>query len=385
MKTKYILYPVLIFSLLLSCKNADDFQDMIYFTGTEKSTTAKFAIDGPTNIGISITASTKVESDIAVQVKAAPEMIDGYNKANDKQYMALPEGSYDLSTTQVTITEGQNVSEQIRFSINSLDNFEEGVTYCMPVTITGTDGGLPVLEPCRTLYVVIDRTIITHAASLTGNYFKVPFSTNPDLSSVPHVSMEARVLVNSFQSSNPYISSLIGIEEHFLLRFGDVTINKEQLQLAGGGYPLTSTIDFATGTWYHVAIVYDGSKLKLYINGVLNATTDAPRGNINLASASSGGFHIGYSAGGRYLNGAISEARVWTKALTEVEIQSNMCYVDATTPGLLAYWRFNEGQKIIDEESGGEIDLVKDWTGNGYDLQPARGEIVWIEGVRCPE
>lgn len=385
MKTKYILYPVLMFSLLLSCKNADDFQDMIYFTGTEKSTTAKFAIDGPTNMGISISASTKVSGDVGVQVKAAPELIDEYNKVNDKMYKLLPEGSYDLSTTQVTISDGQSVSDQIRFSINSLEQFEEGVTYCMPITIVGTDGGMPVLEPCRTLYMVIDRTIITHAASLTANYFKVPFSTNPDLSSVPQVSMEARVLVNSFQASNPYISSLMGIEENFLLRFGDVTIGKDQLQLAGGGYPLTGTINFATGTWYHVALVYDGSKLKLYINGVLNASTSAPRGNINLADTYSGGFHIGFSAGGRYLDGAISEARVWTKALTEVDIQSNMCYVDATSEGLLAYWRFNEGKKVKVEGSEEEKDIVKDWTGHGYDLQPAKGEIVWIEGVRCPE
>lgn len=385
MKTNYILYPVLIFCLLLSCKNADDFQDMIYFTGTDKSTTTKFTIDGPTNMGISISASTKVTQDVGIQVKAAPEMVDAYNKKNDRKYKPLPEGSYDLSTTQVTISEKKNVSDQIRFSINSLDDFEEGVTYCMPITIVSTDGDMPVLEPCRTLYVVVDRTIITYAASLTGNYFKVPFSSNPDLSSVPQVTMEARVLVNSFQASNPYISSLMGIEENFLLRFGDVTIGRNQLQLAGGGYPLTGTENFAVGKWYHVALVYDGNKLKLYINGVLNASTNAPRGNINLADTYSGGFHIGFSAGGRYLNGAISEARVWTKALNEVDIQGNMCYVDATSEGLLAYWRFNEGKKTVDEESGGEIDLVKDWTGHGYDLQPARGEIVWIQGVRCPE
>lgn len=375
MKIKYILYPVVIFSLMLSCKNADDFQDMIYFTGTEKSTAAKFTIDGPASMGISVTSSTKLGGDIHVKVKTAPELIEGYNKVNDKQYKALPEGSYDLSTETATILNGQNVSSQIKFSVNSLDNFEEGVTYCMPVTIVNTDGNLPVLESCRTLYVVIDRTIITYAASLTNNYFKVPFSKNEELNSIPNVSMETRVFVNSFQGSSPFISSLIGIEERFLLRFGDVTINKEQLQLAGGGYPLTSTSDFSTGRWYHVAIVYDGSKLKLYIDGTLNATTDAPRGNIDLTDTYSGGFHIGFSAGGRYLNGAVSETRVWTKALTEVEIQNNMCYVDPTSPNLLAYWRFNEG-------SG---NTVKDWTGNGYDLTSSRGNIDWKEGVRCPE
>lgn len=374
MKTKYMLYVIAISALMASCKNADDFQDMVYFTVTENSVTSRYAIDGPASIGLTVTSSTKMESDLNVKLKAAPELLDEYNRVNERQYKALPKGSYDLSAETTTILKGQNVSNPVRLSINSTDKFEDGVTYCMPVTITGTDGNMPVLESFRTLYIVIDRTIITYAASLDGNYFKVPFSANEDLKSVPNVSMETRVFVNKFQASDPFISSVIGIEENFLLRFGDVNIHKEQLQLAGGGYPLTSTVDFQIGRWYHVAIVYDGSKLKLYIDGKLNASTDAPRGNINLADTYSGGFQIGYSANGRLLNGAISETRVWTKALTEAEIQNNLCYVDPTSPNLLAYWRFNEG----------EGDKIKDWTGHGYDLKSARKAVVWIKGVRCP-
>ncbi|MDL2211171.1 DUF1735 and LamG domain-containing protein [Bacteroides sp. OttesenSCG-928-M17] len=375
MKTKYTLLTIVILSMLFSCKNADDFQDVIFFTGTEKSAVAKFTIDGPSNMGISVSASGKVESDVSIQVKPAPELVENFNKVNGKQYKPLPEGSYDLSTNEIIISKGQHVSDQIRLSINSLDSFEEGVTYCLPITIINSNGNMPVLEASRTLYAVISRTIITYAASINGIYFKVPFSNDQNLSSVPNVTMEARVFVNAFQEYNPFISTLMGIEENFLLRFGDVTIDKEQLQLAGGKYPLTSTINFETGTWYHVALVYNGSTLKLYINGTLNATTDAPRGNINLADTQAGGFHIGYSAGGRLLNGVVSEIRVWTKALSEVDIQNNICFVDPTTTGLLAYWRFNEG-------AGNE---VKDWTGNGYDIQPAKGSISWVEGVRCPE
>lgn len=374
MKVKLLIIAAIV-ALFTSCKNEEDFQDVIYFTGTEITPTAKYSIDGPADIGISISASCKVNHDVTAQVQARPDLVDAYNIANAKNYKALPEGSYQLSSTSLMLTEGKYVSKPLRLSITSTEKFEEGVTYCLPISIMSVEGELPVLESSRTIYAVINRTIITYAADLNGStYFTVPFSKDADLQAVPQVTMEARVYMKGFKGTNPFISSLIGIEENFLLRFGDVNIDKNQIQLAGGKFPVTGTLQFETNKWYHVAITYDGAQLKLYVNGELNASTDAPRGTINLADEYSGGFHIGFSAGGRQLNGAVSEVRVWTKALSEMDIANNICYVDPTAEGLLAYWRFNEG-------TGNDI---KDWSGNGWDLTSSRS-VLWMEGVRCPE
>lgn len=168
----------------------------------------------------------------------------------------------------------------------------------------------------------------------------------------------------------------MGLEENFLLRFGDVNIKNNQLQLAGGGFPVTSKTEFELNKWYHVAVVYDGSTIKLYVNGEPDGQTDAPRGPINLCGTGKNTFYIGYSAGGRCFNGAISEVRVWKKALNQMEIQNNMCYVAPDSyPDLIAYWRFNDGAKA---------DVIKDWTGNGWDLKISRMPD-WVEGVKCPE
>lgn len=373
MKTYYLLLIVFVVCLFSACKNADDFQDVVYFTGTETSPVSKFTVDGPAEMAITVSASCKAEQKVKVQVKADPGKVEGYNQATGKVYKMLPEGSYKLSDSELTIEEGKTASTPLKISLLSVDDFEEGVVYCLPVSITGVDG-LPVLEASRTIYVVFNQVIITKAASLASNYFAVSFERDESLKSVPNVSMEARVYVNQFQSSNPYISTVMGIEENFLLRFGDVNIDPNQIQLAGGGFQVTGTTQFETKKWYHLAVVYDGTEIKLYINGILNGSIAAPRGNINLTDDYSGGFHIGRSVNSRYLNGAISEARVWTKALTANEILNNMCYVDPTSPGLLAYWRMNEceGQN------------VKDWTGHGWDIKAGR-DIVWMEGVRCPE
>ena len=383
MKAKYILLLTAFFAICLSgCKKGAEYNPALYFTGTDQTPEVKFVVDGPSSMGVSITSSVRVGKDINVNVKLAPELVADYNARKKTAYEYLPDGSFNLSATNTVIKSGVNISDAIQFSITSLADFREGVTYIVPITITGTDGDIPVLESSRTLYLIIKRTIITQAASLAGNrYFSVPtFMSDASLAAVPNLTLECRVLVNSFQTANPFITSVMGIEETFLLRFGDVSIPNNKLQLAAGQvvgagkYPVTSNAAFSTGQWHHIAAVYNGSTMSLYVDGVLDNYTDAAPGGINLTSTWEGGFLIGRSAGSRYLNGYISEARVWSKALTANELQNNLCYVDPASAGLLAYWRFNGTSTGND---------VPDLTGHGH-TAIGNNTLNWILGVRCP-
>lgn len=59
-------------------------------------------------------------------------------------------------------------------------------------------------------------------------------------------------------------------------------------------------------------------------------------------------FHIGYSyEPGREMDGMISECRIWNVVRTQDEIKDNFYDVDPKTPGLLGYWKFNEGSGDI--------------------------------------
>ncbi len=381
-KAKYLFTVlILVAGFFTGCRKGAHYHPALYFTGTEQSPTVKFVIDGPASLGVSVTSSIKVSKDITVNIKIKPELVDVYNDLKGTAYEFLPQGSYDLSATSVVIRNGVNISDPSMFSVTSLVDFVEGVTYCVPITITDVIGDIPVLESSRTVYLIIKRAIITQAMSLASSqYFTVPsFQSTTALSSIPKLTLECRVYANAFQTANPFISSIIGIEENFLLRFGDVSVANNQLQLAGGlintkKFPVTSKTFFSTGKWYHVAVVYNGSTMSLYVNGVLDNYTDAETGGLNLTDSYSGGFHIGFSAGGRYLNGYVSEARVWTRALSQVELEENLCYVDPASDGLLAYWRFNG------TATGNN---VPDLTGHGHTAVGAKN-VVWINGVRCP-
>jgi hypothetical protein len=74
-------------------------------------------------------------------------------------------------------------------------------------------------------------------------------------------------------------------------------------------------------TWTHLAMTYDGANMRLYVNGAL-VTTRAATGNI---VATGNPLRIGGNAAwGEYFAGQIDEVRIYNRALTQAEIQTDM-------------------------------------------------------------
>ncbi|GII85544.1 hypothetical protein Ssi03_35340 [Sphaerisporangium siamense] len=81
-----------------------------------------------------------------------------------------------------------------------------------------------------------------------------------------------------------------------------------------------SSQNIPTGTWSHLALTYDGSKLAFYLNG-----TKTGEANLTGALRADGGpLRIGgNSAWGEYFSGLIDEVRVYNRALSASEIQND--------------------------------------------------------------
>jgi hypothetical protein len=102
-------------------------------------------------------------------------------------------------------------------------------------------------------------------------------------------------------------------------------------------YNLTTTI--LIGSWSHIALTYDGSIYKLYLNGAL---VNSYTGGIQFQNLATKLFYgNGYNG---YWNGSMDEARVWSTARTQAEIQQFMnSELVGTESGLLSYFKFNQG------------------------------------------
>ena len=384
---KKLIIATAVLALLCSCQKSIIDKEGLYQNGIvafQSNSTGELAAfleeDGP--ITFTLASSTKLDKDVTVNFEPVRDqaVLEAFNKAQGTGYWLLPEENYTLDKHSAVIKAGNAVSEPVSMQV-SIDGFKNGVIYCLPLKITGTSSSMTAIPGQEYAYVVIRGYVYASAANLPGgSYFEMPSTVSDPALSLEVCTMEIRVKANSWAGSNPFISSLIGVEENFLLRFGDISCGPNQLQLAGQGVSITSKAHFDTGKWYHVAVVADGIKqtCDLYINGELDSSTPMGGKGINLGKVYNSKFAIGMSEKGRYLNGQVSEARVWGRLLTPTELMNNQCSIvdpvkEAQENKLLGYWK-------LDAENRG-----KDLTGHGYDGY-AHGSVTYTEAnIRCPE
>jgi hypothetical protein len=113
--------------------------------------------------------------------------------------------------------------------------------------------------------------------------------------------------------------------------------------------------------WYHLAGSWDNSTLSLYVNGLLETKINPyTKGFIDNFKCQFphceeglqiGGYHMKQDQGffdGQHFKGAMDEIRVWKIGRTQKQIQSSMSKtLKGTEPGLMYYWRMDEGQGTL--------------------------------------
>lgn len=154
----------------------------------------------------------------------------------------------------------------------------------------------------------------------------------------------------------------------------------------------------ATGTWHHVAFVYDGSDQIIYIDGTAVFTAPSS-GAVTQGNGANFGLVIGARFDGtqQYTNTTFEDVRVWSLARTSTQINANMSTnLTGSETGLVAYYRFEDGagsSTVTDLSGNGNtltmnnMDPATDWvTGlfsvpsTGTDVVSSCGPYTWIDG-----
>jgi hypothetical protein len=110
-----------------------------------------------------------------------------------------------------------------------------------------------------------------------------------------------------------------------------------------GAQSYINTSDWSTGNWYNVIGTYDGSNVKLYLDGVLKDTV-ALTGTVDNATQS---FRIGRYGASSDFNGNIDEVAIWNRALSASEISALStanapANILALSDKPVAYWPLGE-------------------------------------------
>ena len=160
--------------------------------------------------------------------------------------------------------------------------------------------------------------------------------------SLTAITIEAWVYHNTLPASVVQRYVTINPEVAVLRYDGSGGVNKLHFYIKktnGSLYALQAENVLTTGTWMHVAGTYDGTTMKLYLNGKLLSSA-TPAGGLYPPSGS-----FSFSANGaEAFNGKMDEVSVWNSARTITDIREDM-YRTAPTANanLKNYWQFNDG------------------------------------------
>ncbi len=363
LKSIYLVSMALLAGTFAACNDNDveNFDNQVYIkASTMTSTVLLKNTVSDTEGSFQISMARPEAQDITITLKADPSLVAIYNAAYYDTAEALPENYYTVETPQTTILAGAVVSDDVTVSFKNLTELDREKVYVLPVTVDQASIG--VLKSSGTMYYVLKgAALINTVPDITKNLVYVTWN-NPDVvNNMNKLTAEALIRVSKFDKM---LTSIMGIEGRFLLRIGDSGIPQNQLQVATGkGNVTDESLAIPTNEWTHIAMTYDADakSVTIYINGKNMLETTLDYGTVNWGQTMTdegNGFWIGHSYNrDRWLEGNISEVRIWNRVLTSAEINAkdHFYQVEPDADGLVSYWKFDEGAgTAIHDYSGNE-------------------------------
>ena len=351
---KNILFAVALTVLSLSsCQQKYSVIDnMVYLKDAEKTASKKLTIndEGAETVLVS-RLGQKADVDVNVEYAIDPSFVDEYNRVNGTDYLALPEEYCSFSESTSVIRAGEINSAPVTLSIKPLDDkIDPSKKYVVPVSIVNSEG-VETMKSSSSMVIILDQIITTSVLNLSKA--KIGLTGNPLVGSYQTWTIEW--LFNKYNlGKNNTNWNLKGADNKALVytRTGDVGHPAGEFMIKVGTDQVRMESLLETNKWYHMAVVYDGSSFKFYLNGELQLTKAAACAGqtFDIAYIDFGNVKEAYN-----FNGYVSELRLWSVPRSQTEVQNNMYVVSPDSKGLEIYWKCNDGSgTIIHDYSGNE-------------------------------
>ena len=173
-----------------------------------------------------------------------------------------------------------------------------------------------------------------------NDYVTVGNTINTTFNSTNKLTLEAWVKPSTNTGNGEIVGNYntAGTNMQFLLRRD---ANNFSFWTNNGSF--TAVFSVATVTlnaWTHLAGTWDGTTMRLYVNGLPSGTAAATGSFVTNTNP----IFIGGDFASEYFNGNIDEVRIWNRALCQSEIQNNMnAQLGLPQSNLAAYYQFNQG------------------------------------------
>lgn len=417
MKRNSIIFCALSALLFAGCESESSLlENHLFIDASSFKNEIRLALDeGVTEAEgeINIAMASTVSQDVNINFIAEPSLLETFREAYySPDALLLPEQYYDLSETKTLIRTG-NVKGDVKVEFKNLGSLDlDGKDYVLPVTMMSDE--VKTLDRAKTMYFVVKKAALVNAvADLNSNCAWPEFKDFTKVENMEQFTMECLINCHAFNNESS-IHTVMGIEDHFLIRIGDANKAKNWLHVAAGysdkkngsyyraSIPTTDAVApllLKKDRWYHIAVTFDNGEVKLYLDGIERASgnikvlatvqeenpetgekvpVDYGVEKVNLMIPHSDEieqprcFWLGYSYDfikegkmNRCLDGMMAEARIWGRVLSKEEINAENHFYKIYpekdgqfSEDLLAYWRFDDAKGKV----------VKDHSRYGHDL-----------------
>ena len=225
-------------------------------------------------------------------------------------YANASDGFYDVT---LTVTDDYGTSTQ------TLSNFIEVSVQCGTQTPEPTPGNVASLSGASNSDYISLTDLNLNRNSFTFSCWIKPNGIQEDYSGIFSVQDDATSFILNFKNGN----NTIGFHPT---------------------WSWSSGLQAPANKWSHVALVSNGSNVKIYVNGVESVNNTALNSQI-ISKIDLGRYGRGYSS--RYTNLEMDEVSLWNRPLSIDEIRQwrHLTKTTTTDPiftGLVAYYQFNE-------------------------------------------
>ncbi|HYD35103.1 MAG TPA: DUF2341 domain-containing protein [Vitreimonas sp.] len=169
----------------------------------------------------------------------------------------------------------------------------------------------------------------------------VSTSTSSTLNPTSTMTVETWVYLNANQGSFASLISRDGesAARAYSIELGNAGTNRLRVWFGAGGSPkvVDSTSALALNQWYHIVGTYDGSSVKLYINGRLDNSLSTS-GTIT-TNTDTLAFGCSSQLNGEYFNGKLDHVKIYNYARSQAQVA-----YDYNRGKPIAHWKMDECQ-----------------------------------------
>lgn len=254
----------------------------------------------------------------------------------------------------------QSVTEAIALAenLNKRSEFIRSITDSIVLSEIFSSYRRAIASLTDNLYLKDKKPPEKYALSFDGIDDYIEINDSPSLDIADEITIEAWVKSNVASGSLTKLDRILEKNNSYAFDFNHDAWGKGNFGLnftVGGFTDLQYLSNLPANTWLHLVATYDGSVMKIYLNGVLDNSVNVSKTIVTNAGNAYIGTYGTTPTGTYNFSGIIDEVRVYNRALSANEVLQHYRGTFANETGLVGLWHFNEGSGNTANDSSASV------------------------------